>query len=687
MELIVAEKPKVAQKIAQALTESPKKKALGGVSYYEGERHGHKIVVAPAVGHVYSLVEKEKSNGYPVFDIEWRPAYDVDKDAEFTKPYVELLEKLGEKAKRFVSACDYDLEGSLIGYNVCRFTFAGKEKDAGRMKFSALTNRDLVEAYEDMSELDLNNAFAGEARHILDWYYGINLSRALMASVKSVNRYKVMSIGRVQGPTLSVLAQLEREIKAFVPTPYWELTVLIKDVEFKHTTGRFLDEKEAKKAHDKTKDKGMVESVEKKEQKVSTNPPFDLTSLQVEAYRVFGFAPTRTLSLAQGLYENSLISYPRTSSQKLPAKLGLTNIIKKLADHAEYKKSANELIENKWFTPLEGKKEDPAHPAIHPTGQQGKMNDSEKKLYDLIVKRFLATFAPQATKERTNILVDSNGEGYGAGGTRIVDAGWIKFYEPYYKGEDKLMPEFEKDEKVNLEKKKKSKKETEPPRRYSDASIISELEERHLGTKATRASIVQTLHDRGYIAGKSIQVSDFGLKVFDVLKKYAPEILDENLTRVIEENVEKIQEGKLNKDRVIKEGKEVLVSLLDKWKKHEKKIGEDLIEALDISREKESTVGKCDKCGNTLRIIRMRGGRQFIGCRGYPNCRNAYPLPGGAWVMTTEDVCSTCGKPVVLVKMGKRPFKMCVDPNCPTKERTNILVDSNGEGYGAGGTR
>lgn len=666
MELIVAEKPKVAQKIAEALCNNPKKKNLGGVSYYEGERDGEKIVVAPAVGHVYSLVEKKKTNGYPVFDIEWMPAYKVDKDAAFTKAYVELLEKLGEEADRFVSACDYDLEGSLIGYNVCRFTFSGKE--TGRMKFSALTKSDLAEAYENMEEMDLNNAFAGEARHYLDWYYGINLSRALMSSIRAVNRYKVMSIGRVQGPTLGILSELEAQIKAFISTPYWEVTAMIKEIEFKHTKGRFLEEKEAKKALDNTGKEGKVETVEKKEQKVPTNPPFDLTSLQVEAYRVFGFAPTRTLSIAQSLYENSLISYPRTSSQKLPVKLGLQSIIKKLGENPDYEVLAKELIDKKMFTPFEGKKEDPAHPAIHPTGQIGKINDQEKKLYDLIVKRFLAVFAPVATKERTNVFVDSNGEKYSSGGTRIVDQGWIKFYEPYYKGEDKTIPEFKKNEKVALEKKKKTAKETEPPRRYTEASIISELESRHLGTKATRAVIVETLHNRGYIAGKSIQVSDFGMKVYEVLKKYAPEILDENLTKNIEEEVEQIQEGKLKEDKVIAEGKDMLVKLLEKWKKSEKNIGEALIDALNISREKESTIGPCDKCGSTLRIIRMKGGRQFIGCRGYPNCRNAYPLPGGAWVMPTENPCKECGKPTVLVKMARRPFNMCIDPNCPSKK-------------------
>jgi len=666
MELIVAEKPKVAEKIAYAICDDVKKKVVGGVAYFEGTADGEDVAIAPAVGHVYSLIEKKKTNTYPTFDIDWVPAYKAEKGAAYTKAYVNLLEALGKKAKRFTVACDYDIEGSLIGYNVFRFAYGKKE--GARMKFSALVKEDLYDAYKERGELDYNNAFAGEARHVLDWYYGINLSRALMASLRAANRFKVMSIGRVQGPALNILANLEKEIKAFVPTSYWELNANIKGVEFLHQTGRFIDEEQAKKSLENTGKNGTIESVEKKEQTVYQNPPFDLTSLQVEAYRVFGFAPARTMEIAQTLYEGSLISYPRTSSQKLPSKLNLGGILKKLSENPDYTKHAKTILENKWNTPFQGKKEDPAHPAIHPTGQApGKLEEQDKKLYDLIVKRFLALFAPPAKKERTAVVADSNGERYNASGVITTEKGWIEFYGQYYKTEDKELPEFSQGEKVAFEKKKKTKKETKPPRRYTDASIISELEDRHLGTKATRSTIVETLHKRGYMTGKSIQVSDFGLKVVDVLGKYAPEILDENLTKRIEDEMEEIQNGKLEKEQVITEGKEILIQILDKFKKNEAKIGGELLDSLAASEKLQSQVGVCDKCGAQLRIIKMRMGKQFIGCGGYPNCRNAYPLPGGAWVRPTGKVCDVCGKPTVAVRMHKRPFTMCIDPKCPTK--------------------
>ena len=663
MELIVAEKPRVAEKIANAIGDSVKKQNYKGISYYEVKRKGSGMFVAPAVGHVYTLVEREKTRSYPVFDIQWVPAYEASKEAAYTKGYVDLLQKLGKSADTFVSACDYDIEGSTIAYNV--FRYATTIRQGRRMKFSALTSIDLEEAYENRGDFDYNNAHAGEARHIIDWYYGINLSRALMSALRAAHKYKVMSIGRVQGPSLFLLSTLEKSIRAFVPTPYWELTVQIKKIEFKHKKDRFLDESEADKASDNTKSTGNVEKVDKKEQMISTNPNFDLTSLQVEAYRLFKISPSRTLELAQELYEASLITYPRTSSQKIPPTIRLGPILKDLESNPEYAALAKRI--NRATRPFQGKKDDPAHPAIHPTGQLARLDGQQKNLYDLVVRRFLASFAPPAKRERSRVEVNSGGEIYAASGSRIVEKGWTEFYGKYYTTEDVELPAFEMGESVTLNSKKKTKKETKPPKRYTQASIISELEKRHLGTKATRSVIIDTLFKRGYAGGKSIEVTDFGLKVADVLRKYAPEILDEDLTRTLEEKMEAIQDGKVEKEEVINESREMLTAILGKWKKNEAQIGKDLLEALQLTIEQENLVGTCDKCGKQLRIIHMKFKKQFIGCTGYPDCRNAYPLPTGAYVKPTGKPCSTCSKPTVSVKKGRMRYTMCIDPQCPTK--------------------
>ncbi|MEM4195434.1 MAG: DNA topoisomerase I [Candidatus Anstonellales archaeon] len=664
MILIIAEKPKVAGKIASAIGNAKFVK-MGKAGYYA---IGEEIAVAPAVGHVYTLAEKKKSFDYPVFDIEWVPSYKAVKGAYYTKDYISILEKLGKKADEVIVACDYDIEGSLIGYNVYRFAVGGGKK-LKRMKFSTLTPYELKEAFENLSEMDYGNVYAGEARHILDWYYGINLSRALMRAIGSAGGKGItMSIGRVQGPTLEILVKREKEIRNFKPTPYWEIYAKIKNVYFIHEKEKFFDEKEADGARERTKKEGTVENVKKEEKKIPPNPPFDLTSLQLEASRVFGFSPSQTLQLAQSLYEASLISYPRTSSQKLPAKLGLQKIIERLKEQEEYRKDAEKLLANKWLKPREGAKEDPAHPAIHPTGMKGKVGGNEKKLYDLIVRRFLSCFAPFAVREVVSVRVDA-GEKYKAEGVKTRERGWIEFY-PYAKIKDEELPDFKNGENVSIQKTEKKKKETKPPARFTPATLVKELERLHLGTKATRSVIVDTLYDRQYIKGKSIEVTEFGMVVEEVLGRHSPQILDVELTRRIEEEMEKIQEGKMEKERVVEEGKVVLTEILSRFKAEEKEIGKELLASWKVMDAEKNIVGKCPECGSDLRIIRMNGGKQFVGCSNYPNCKMIYPLPRNAYVLPTKKTCEQCGAPVVKVKMGKKGmFEMCLNFECPSKKK------------------
>lgn len=667
MELIVTEKPKVANKIAFILGNGKvNRKSSNRVTYYEIEIDGKKVIVAPAVGHLFSLTEIKKSYNYPVFEIEWVPNYKVSKSAYYSKNYLQLLEKLSEEADEFTSACDYDIEGSLIGGNVFRYLY--KKKNGKRMKFSSLTPMDIRKAYEEKEEIDYGNINAGEARHILDWYYGINLSRALMSALKKAKGFRIMSIGRVQGPALDILTELEVDIKKFVPEPYWELHIVLEGIKFMHDPDRFKIEEDAKKALNTTGKVAKIEKIEKEEKEMWPLPPYDLTSLQIDAYRAFKYSPSKTLSIAQSLYENSLVSYPRTASQKLPFKLGLPKILEKLKKIKEYEKEATKIIENKWFKPMQGRKDDPAHPAIHPTGMNGKKTKEEENLYDLIVRRFLACFAPKAKKEIQKITADSNGEKYRTSGSRIVEKGWTEFYGKYYLGKDVILPEFKEGEEKEIQEKEKTKKETKPPRRYTAASILSELEKRKLGTKATRSTILDRLYSRNYIAGASIEVTEFGLAVDDIMQKYAPSILDEELTRKIEDQMELIQDDKKDKEEVINEGKAILEKVLKEWRINEEKIGKELVGALKTTEDEMVVVEDCNKCNGKLKIIKLKFGKQFIGCSNYPECKNAFPLPTGAFVKPTDKKCKKCSHSMIFVMKGRKRYSFCIDPECPSKK-------------------
>src|SRR3989338_7436696 len=370
-ELIITEKPTQSLKIAEALADKkPVKKTEKGVSYYELKHKGKDILVGCAVGHIFNLKEK-KSNGwtYPTYDYEWQPSHKISKQAD-----------------SFTVACDYDLEGSLIGYNVIRFVC--NKKDGKRMKFSTLTKDELIASYEKAyKHLDFPLIESGEARHVIDWIFGINLSRALTLSIKNATkRFKIMSTGRVQGPALKTLAERELEIKSFKPEPFWELES-IGEINAKHKNGSFWKEKEVNDIYKNIKNekKALIDSIKKSEFPQSPPSPFDLTSLQLEAYRALKINPKETLEIAQELYSASYISYPRTSSDQLPPSINIKKILTDLSKQKEYKELCLELLKENKLIPNNGKKSDPAHPAIHPTGETPKkLGERQKKISSFI---------------------------------------------------------------------------------------------------------------------------------------------------------------------------------------------------------------------------------------------------------------------------------------------------------------
>ncbi|AIJ06319.1 DNA topoisomerase I [Methanocaldococcus bathoardescens] len=699
--LIICEKPSVAKKIANALGKA-KKKSIDGVPYYELERNGKKIIVASAVGHLFTLVEKENKEfgSYPVFDIKWVPA-SVEKGKEYVDKYIKALKKLSKEADEFYIATDWDIEGELIGYHALKYC-CGREK-AKRMRFSSLTKKEIVKAFENPDEIDYGLVDAGESRHIVDWYFGINLSRALMNAIRAVNRWKTMSIGRVQGPALAFLTERELEIKKFVPKPYWVIEALFKgNLKAIHEKEKFWDEKEAKSVYEKIKDEkfGKVVEIKKTKRKIKPLPPFDLGTLQREAYSYFKISPKETQEIAQKLYEKGLClhpdtlillpdgikkikdlddegeilclnkdlkltkskykllkrtikeklikitlndgtklittkehpilvyrdelifipaeklkeneqvvmfinnsektfkikktgfvdyilenkkyshhysiiyasdwknkfksgiakkfdlsnqlsknkglsldrlrklsnyiidrdlkriangdvyiqkikkieeleyegevydltvenyhnfiangivvhncSYPRTSSQKLPKdRKYLEDILNIIKNHPVYGKWAERILKEN-LKPVEGKKEDPAHPAIHIVDiPKEELSEKEKKIYDLIARRTLAAFWDNAEREYLNIKVDIKGEKFKLSGSRTVKEGWHEIYH-FPKFDEIELPALKKNDIIKVEKITITRKETQPPKRYTVASIIKELEKKGLGTK------------------------------------------------------------------------------------------------------------------------------------------------------------------------------------------------------------
>jgi len=1181
--LIVCEKPSAAVKIASALAERrPTKRELNGVPYYEFMREGKEMVVVPALGHLFTLKNLRPMRDYPVYEVGWVPTYEVDRRAARTRAFVEAIGELAKGADEFISACDFDIEGSVIAANVFRHLCGeGSLERAKRMKFSTLTTQELRRAYEElMPRLDFELIDTGIARHVLDWYWGMNTSKALSAAAEAAHkRFAKLSAGRVQSPTLKILAEREREIKAFKPEPFWVVSLLLeldgKEVVAEHVTPRFFDKAEAERALEACKDKpARVAAIQTRQYHRPPPVPFDLGLLQSEAYRCFGYTPMRTQQIAQALYQAALISYPRTSSQKLPATINYAEIIEQLGELSkQYKRLVDELLAAPELKPNEGKKcvvgetlvilsdgeilpikelvekhnrtelvglkndfstihseildrflvsgkrelmsitlqtndeilvtpdhpvlvleekpqwidagnvrkgmllavperinvkrkssasnileildtfpekeqrrilldlgeirevikrnvrlrsiakrliretdfkyntvrsylqrgkipysiikfllregfvhredlkkhikgytwagaggnkiiklpfsltpeflyftglimadghntgrevqiynseglgnifrrccsslglkvknygshlsaaskllceildklcvfkgkkarkldfpnlilkqpealvlafiagyfdgdgsalitnrtpvigigsksklflkklklalltfgissrlhsnavriysddtrvfhetvgkfvlvkkreldscakmenirssktvllssqnikqklnerglgirdltakigriryttrsgyngyysftkdklseanlilQDPllealskgdvawkavkriirkkcikplydlttscknfigngvilhncdaAHPSIYPTGEKPeKLIGPQQKLYDLIVRRFFSVFGKPALAESIRVELNVGGQPFFIRGRRILDEGWLTYYGPYGATEEILLPQMSEGQMLQVKEVKFEEKETQPPPRYNPASIVKKMEEVGIGTKATRAPILQNIFERGYVFGNQITVTDLGMGVVDALGKYCNEILSEELTSHFEREMEAIQEGKRSKEEVVREARTYLTAILEKFRRHQLEIGKGLGEALARTRLIQRTLGPC-KCGGELRVIVSRKTRKrFAGCSNYPEkCRTTYPLPQAGFIIAMGKQCEQCGTPMIQVnRPGARPYRMCIDPKCPSK--------------------
>jgi DNA topoisomerase-1 len=342
----------------------------------------------------------------------------------------------------------------------------------------------------------------------------------------------------------------------------------------------------------------------------------------------------------------------------------------------EYAKLTAELLAKPALKPNEGKKKDPAHPAIYPTGNlpDRTLNSAERNVWDLVVRRFMAVFGEPAVLLSMKVTISINGNRFKLNGRRTLEEGWLRFYKPYVKLEDAVLPPMEEGQAVSVKRVVLEDKFTTPPSRYNPSSLLKRMEKEEIGTKATRAGIIQTLHSRKYIREERIVVTDLGFEVVDVLKKYCPTVVSLELTRKLEERMREIQQGKETRENVLQGAIEILKPVTEELKENERIIGARLSHAVQKARLEERVIGACPVCKNgKLVILRSRKtGKRFIGCTNYfeGTCKTAFPLPQKGLAKPTGTVCKSCGWHTVRIwTTGKRPWNLCFNPNCPLKEK------------------
>jgi len=514
-------------------------------------------------------------------------------------------------------------------------------------------------------------------RHEVDWLYGINLSRALTQSLlKAGRRYFTLSTGRVQGPTLRFVLERERAIQCFVPIPYWMVKTTVdidgKSVEAEYELDRIGTRQEAQTVVNECNGKsGRLEKIESHVSRLPPPTPFDLSTLQTEAYRHFRIAPRDTLKAAEHLYLGQLISYPRTSSQKLPPSIKYEEILRGLNRLESYRTETSRLLAVKRLVPNEGTKYDPAHPAIYPTGTvHGKMDSKEQKLFDLIVKRFLATFGEAATRQSDKATIQIGAYKFFVRASRIISRGWLQLYGRYAKFDDTSLPPLEVGQQIPVEKIEYEEKYTQPLPHYNPSTLLKAMEDAQIGTKATRADIIQTLYDRRYLTedNRSIVPTPLGFRVSEILASYCPKIVNVEFTRELEDKIEQIELRNETREDIVRSTIEYLKPIFEDLKMKEQEIGSELTSIVqDMWMDKVTLAVPCPKCGEALVRISGRNGKRFVGHKVRAGCTFSLPLPPTrmAHLDFIERRCPECGFQMMRVKWkgGRRmPFISC--PNC-----------------------
>ncbi len=603
------------------------------------------FTVTASVGHIRDLPKSNKK----ALDIEggFIPHYEISKGKD---KVVSEIKKLAENSDEIIIATDPDREGEAIAWHISEILKDQKNK-IKRAVYHEITEEAVKDALKNTRKIDQNLRKAQEARRVLDRLVGYDLSGLIWKKV----RYG-LSAGRVQSPALRILMEREREIREFKSTPFWIITALTKTKQSKELKVECkeapITEEESKRIIDTAHSgKWTVSDIKETKAKRSPSAPFITSTLQQSASTRFGFSPSRTMAIAQKLYEAGHITYMRTDSTNL-SKQAIGQIIELIK-----KEYGENCIQARIFK-TKSKNAQEAHEAIRPSHINKKIAGNtadEKKLYNLIWQRTVASQMKDAELLRTkvSVKVDDSIPEFFANGSRLIKIGWLEV-DPAARGDDVELPEVKVGENLDLISIDGEKKMTEPPGRYSEAGLIKELEKRGIGRPSTYASIIKTLDDRGYVTRdqRRLTPTDTGDVVSTFLESNFARYISDDFTAEMENELDEIAEGK----------RDYTKTLSDFYKPFTK----DVKSKEDI--EKLTTLGdadkkfKCPKCGAKMNIKLGKNGK-FLSCSRYPECDGALTIEGveikpdepiGTHPESGENVYVKVGKYGPYVQLGER---------------------------------
>jgi len=631
-----------------------------------GKYLGNKYTVKASMGHVRDLPKSQLG-----VDIEegFKPKYITIRGKG---DIIKELKAATKKADKVLLASDPDREGEAIAWHLANVLHIN-EQDPCRIAFNEITKQAVQQAVKHPRPVDLHKVDAQQARRVLDRLVGYNLSPLLWRKVK-----KGLSAGRVQSVAMRLICDREEEIQAFEPEEYWSLTAKLLKGKASSFEAK-LHKIDGKKAYvsDITQaneiqenlqaESYMVAKVTRREKNRQPAAPFTTSSMQQEAYRKLNFTARKTMMLAQQLYEGldlgkegpvGLVTYIRTDSTRI-SEIAEQEAAAFIAERfsAEYVPAERRRVAPK------GRAQD-AHEAIRPTSVQREpdnikqfLSRDQYRLYKLIWERFVASQMSAATIDTTSVDVQAGKYIFRATGSIVKFPGFMQVYiegrdDEEEGNEDKLLPELKEGEQLKLQALVPKQHFTQPPPRFTDATLIKILEEKGIGRPSTYAPIVDTILKRGYVIRekKNFYPTELGLVVVDLLKKYFYNIIDVEFTAEMEQKLDDVEDGDVNWVNIIRDFYQPFQESLE--------VADQEIEHIKV--EDEVTEEVCELCGRNM-IIKMGRYGKFLACPGFPECRNAKPL-----LEPTGVPCPNCQGELVLRRSKKgRKFYGCSNyPEC-----------------------
>lgn len=648
MKLIIVESPAKAKTIKNFLS------------------NDYKVIASK--GHIRDL--PKFTFGIKIEGDSFIPEYESSKEH---KDIIKEIKTLAKEAEKVYIATDEDREGEAIGYHITQL-IDKKTSSYPRIVFHEITKQAILDSLKNPRNINMNMVNAQQARRLLDRIVGFKLSPLLNQKIQ-----KGLSAGRVQSSALKLVVDREKEIKAFIPINYFSIDAIFsknKETKNKELIEAHLVEWRGKKIakmdlRDESDAKSMLEvilksifsvkNIEVKNKKVSPPPPFMTSTLQQSASNILGYSPSRTMQIAQRLYEGvatpngsmGVITYMRTDSLNI-AKVA-QNSARKLLETTFGK---NYIPKTPRIFSTKQKNAQEAHEAIRPTNldfspeiAQNYLKSDELKLYKLIYNRFLASQSSDAEFQSQNIFINSNDAVFKASGSKLIFDGFYKILGNDDK--DKILPNIAINEKLDLKDGKLNPHQTEPPARYSEASLIKTLEGLGIGRPSTYAPTISLLQNRDYIKVEKKQIlpNEISFIVIDMLEKYFLEIVDSGFSAKLEEKLDDIAISKLDWQKVLWEFYEPFSQKVND--------GKSTITSL---KEIKPTGQSCPKCGKELVVRKSKFG-EFVGCSGYPKCK--YIKQEDNKEEESDEKCPKCGKAMVK-KFGRNgEFLACSGyPEC-----------------------